>query len=73
MLKAKGNHLFVSELQRLKMGDAIINKHRMNPFKTHLPDISKYSFNTKKYDRPILPVREKDQLSYLILKLLSMK
>lgn len=68
---AKGQRkplISVSELQRLKMGDAIINKHRMNPFKTHLPDISKYSFNTKKYDRPILPVREKRPIELFDIK-----
>jgi len=68
---AKGQRkplISVNELQRLKMGDAIINKHRMHPFKTHLPDISKYGFDTKKYDKPILPIREKRKIDLFDIK-----
>jgi type IV secretory pathway TraG/TraD family ATPase VirD4 len=52
----------VNELQRLKMGDAIINKHRMHPFKTKLPDKSEYKFNIKNYDKAKLPLRDKKPL-----------
>ncbi len=68
---AKGQRkplISVNELQRLKMGDAIINKHRMHPFKTHLPDISKYTFDNKKYDKPILPQREKREIDLFDIK-----
>lgn len=49
----------VSELQTLKMGTAIINKFRMFPFKTKLPDISQYKFNNRQYEKAILPQRER--------------
>ncbi|MDD4036476.1 MAG: type IV secretory system conjugative DNA transfer family protein [Bacilli bacterium] len=49
----------VSELQTLKVGSAIINKARMFPFKTKLPDISQYKFHDRKYEKAVLPQREK--------------
>lgn len=53
----------VNELQRLKMGDVIINKHRQNPFKTKFPDLSKYDFGDKNLPKPGLPQRERREVA----------
>ncbi len=68
---AKGQRkplISVNELQRLKMGDVIVNKHRMHPFKTHLPDISKYNFSDKKLEKLSTPVREKRGIDLFDIK-----
>jgi type IV secretion system protein VirD4 len=49
----------ISELQRLKMGDAIIIKDRSYPLKTKLPGMWEYEFNEPKSTQVNYPVRQK--------------
>jgi len=49
----------ISDLQHLKMGNAIIIKDRVYPFKTKLPDISNYNFMEPKSEGSLYPVRER--------------
>lgn len=49
----------ISDLQQMKMGEAIIMKLRSYPFKTKFPDISQYNFGNKKYDKASLAERER--------------
>ncbi|MDD2202942.1 MAG: type IV secretory system conjugative DNA transfer family protein [Bacilli bacterium] len=49
----------ISELQRLKMGDAIIIKDRSYPLKTKLPGMWEYDFNEPKSTQINYPVRQK--------------
>jgi type IV secretory pathway TraG/TraD family ATPase VirD4 len=58
----------VSELQTLKMGEVIINKHRLHPFKTKFPDLSAYSFSKKKYEKGRFPVRDMRKIELFDLK-----
>jgi type IV secretory pathway TraG/TraD family ATPase VirD4 len=53
----------ISDLQSLKMGDAIIRKDRANPFKTKYMDISEYNFDEHKGIRPSYPARMKRPVS----------
>ena len=49
----------ISDLQQMKMGEAIIMKLRSYPFKTKFPDISQYNFGNKKYEKATLTERER--------------
>ena len=49
----------ISDLQQMKMGEAIIMKLRSYPFKTKFPDISQYNFGNKKYEKATFIEREK--------------
>lgn len=49
----------VSDLQILKVGDSIIKKQRKHPFKTKLPDKSKYEFGFKEHNKSQYPLRDR--------------
>lgn len=52
----------IGELQRLKMGDAIIIKDRSYPLKTKLPGVWEYEFNEPKATQVNYPVRQKREI-----------
>jgi type IV secretion system protein VirD4 len=52
----------VGELQRLKMGDAIIIKDRSYPLKTKLPGVWEYDFNEPKASQANYPVRQRKEI-----------
>lgn len=58
----------VSELQRLKFKDAIILKHRSNPFKTKLKGVNEYNWNIKEYPKGTYPTRDKRSIQFFDLK-----
>lgn len=52
----------VSDLQRLQFKDAIIKKHRMDPFKTKLRGVDEYNWNIPKYEKAAYPERQKHSI-----------
>lgn len=52
----------IGELQRLKMGDAIIIKDRSYPLKTKLPDMSEYNFNEPRATQVNYPTRRTKEI-----------
>lgn len=58
----------VSELQRLKMGDAIVIKDRSYPLKTKLPDLSEYKFYEPQSSQVSYPTRRTRQIKLFDIK-----
>jgi type IV secretory pathway TraG/TraD family ATPase VirD4 len=58
----------VSELQTLKMGDAVIKKQRFHPFKTKFPELKEYDFSNKRYEKGTFPVRDKRKIALFDVK-----
>lgn len=52
----------IGELQRLKMGDAIIIKDRSYPLKTKLPGVWEYDFKEPKATQVNYPIRQKREI-----------
>lgn len=58
----------VSDLQKLKMGETIIKRHRNDPFKVKLPDKSEYDFGFKEMAKADYPVRDRIEIGLFDIK-----